>query len=166
MHLLARLFIFTGLTLALRQLVFAANIPYGLNDKAGHHINCGDAKIYYEVYGQGPPALLLHGGLYGYIDEYEAYIKKLSHNYTVIAMATRGHGRSEVGTKPYSYRLFADDAALLLKAVGKQPAVVIGFSDGAITAMTLAAEYPELVEKAVVVGGGLGASGQIGRAHV
>ena len=42
----------------------AQNEPYGSNDKAGHYLNVGDAKIYYEVYGEGRPIRLLHGGLY------------------------------------------------------------------------------------------------------
>lgn len=137
----------------------AQPITYGSNAGAGHYLDVGDAKIYYEVYGHGPPLLLLHGGLYGYIREFSNYIPRLSGKFTVIAMATRGHGRSEVGTKPYTYELFATDAAALLKTVTDQPAVVIGFSDGAITALSLTADHPELVKRAVIVGGGLGASG-------
>ncbi|HEY4249405.1 MAG TPA: alpha/beta fold hydrolase [Lacunisphaera sp.] len=150
------LFLFLPIAASFAQ---PAGVPYGSNEQAGHFLDVGDARIYYEIYGKGPPLLLLHGGLYGYIDEYAAQIPKLSEHFTVIAMATRGHGRSEVGAKPYTYRLFADDAALLLKIAAKEPAVVIGFSDGAITAMTLAAIHPELVKKAVVVGGGLGVAG-------
>ncbi|MDR0750552.1 MAG: hypothetical protein LBF62_13425, partial [Tannerellaceae bacterium] len=37
-------------------------IPYGNNPVAGHYVNVGDAKIYYEVYGEGEPFVLLHGG--------------------------------------------------------------------------------------------------------
>ncbi|WNN50723.1 hypothetical protein RIN66_11485 [Hafnia alvei] len=36
--------------------------PYGNNAKAGHYVQSGDAKIYYEVYGAGEPVVLLHGG--------------------------------------------------------------------------------------------------------
>jgi pimeloyl-ACP methyl ester carboxylesterase len=152
--------VFPILTLFAASLPLAAQpISYGSNTGAGHYLDVGDAKIYYEVYGNGPPLLLLHGGLYGYIREFSNYIPRLSGKFTVIAMATRGHGRSEVGEKPYTYELFADDAATLLKTVTDQPAVVIGFSDGAITALSLAADHPELVKKAIIIGGGLGVSG-------
>lgn len=130
----------------------------GVNDKAGRYVDRGDAKIYYEVYGKGRPVLLLHGGLYGYIDEYKHYISALSRDYLVIAIATRGHGRSELGSKPLSYRLFADDAVSVLRNEGKDSAMVIGFSDGAITAYVLAAEYPTVTQKIVAIGGGLSLS--------
>ncbi|GAB3258194.1 alpha/beta hydrolase [Larkinella harenae] len=129
-------------------------IPYGSNPKAGQYVQVGDAKIYYEVYGQGRPLVLLHGGLLGYIDEYRDLIPRLSREFQVIAIATRGHGKSEVGTKPYSYRLFAEDAHTVIRTVTQDSAIVIGFSDGAIASYILAAEHPELVRKNVAIGGG------------
>jgi pimeloyl-ACP methyl ester carboxylesterase len=132
---------------------------YGTNKQAAHYLNVGDAKIYYEVYGQGRPLLLLHGGLYGYIDEYASYIPTLSKHFKVIAIALRGHGKSEIGTKPISYKQLADDAIAVLEKESKDSAVVIGFSDGGITAYVLAAEYHDKIRKVVSIGGGLALSG-------
>jgi pimeloyl-ACP methyl ester carboxylesterase len=133
----------------------AQNIPYGTNDAASHRLRVGDAEIYYEVYGDGPPLLLLHGGFYGYIDGWAQYIPVLSKQFRVIAMATRGHGRSSIGSKPFSRRLFADDAAAVLKHETNQPVIVIGSSDGANTAYMLAAVYPDSIKKVVAIGNGL-----------
>lgn len=138
---------------------FAQSITYGSNPEAGHYLNVGDAKIYYEVYGEGRPLLLLHGGLYGYIDEFGQYIPELSKHFKVIAIATRGHGRSEVGNKPFSYRLFADDAAKILRKESSDSAIVIGFSDGATTAYVLAADHPETICRMVALAGGVNSSG-------
>jgi pimeloyl-ACP methyl ester carboxylesterase len=138
---------------------YAQNEGYGSNDKAGHYLNVGDAKIYYEAYGQGRPIILLHGGLYGYIDEYKDYIPTLSQHFKVIAIALRGHGKSEIGTKPISYKLFADDVIAVLKKESNDSAAVIGFSDGGITAYVLAAEYQSNIYKVVAIGGGLSLSG-------
>ncbi|AYB30075.1 alpha/beta fold hydrolase [Chryseolinea soli] len=133
----------------------AQNIPYGDNPKAGKYVQSGDARIYYEVYGEGPPLLLLHGGYYGYISEYEQYYPDLTKNFKVIAVATRGHGRSEIGHTPMTYKLFAQDALAVLKNEKIDKALVMGFSDGAITGNILAAEYPEHVVKLVSMAGAL-----------
>ncbi|MFD1142936.1 alpha/beta fold hydrolase [Larkinella insperata] len=130
-------------------------IPYGSNPQAGRYLQVDDAKIYYEVYGQGRPVVLLHGGLLGYIDEYSDLIPRLSKEFQVIAVATRGHGKSEVGTKPYSYRLFAEDAHAVIRAVTQDSVIVVGFSDGAIASYILAVEHPERVRKNVAIGGGV-----------
>ena len=67
---------------------------YGNNPKAGHYANAGDAKIYYEVYGKGKTIVILHGGIFGSTYEMFQFIDSLKKNYQVIAISTRGHGRS------------------------------------------------------------------------
>jgi pimeloyl-ACP methyl ester carboxylesterase len=143
-------------------IIFCANaqqtpkVVYGDNPKAGHYLNVGDARIYYEVYGQGKPVVLLHGGLFGYINEYENLIPKLSEKFQVIAIATRGHGKSELGTKPMSYPLFAEDTYAIIRHLTKDSVTVIGFSDGADQAYYLATRHPETVKRLVAIGGNLG----------
>jgi hypothetical protein len=89
---------------------YCQKMTYGNNHKAGKYTHVGDAKIYYEVYGSGKALLLLHGDTFGYIDEMAAYIPLLSKKFKVTAIAMRGHGKSEIGTKKFSYKLFAEDA--------------------------------------------------------
>jgi alpha-beta hydrolase superfamily lysophospholipase len=74
---------------------FGQQVPYGNNPQAGHYFDVGGCKLYYEIYGKGRPLVLLHGGVYGYIDEFEYLIPKLAENFEVICIATRGHGKSE-----------------------------------------------------------------------
>lgn len=138
-----------------------AQIPYGTNDQAGHYVQTPDAKIYYERYGEGPPVVFLHGGEYGYIDEFSEVIRQISKQRTVIAIATRGYGRSERGTRPLSHHQFAEDAALVIKDIFKSGEKVdlMGFSEGAITGYALASSHPELVRRLVAIGGPLGAYG-------
>ncbi|MBL0743159.1 alpha/beta fold hydrolase [Chryseolinea lacunae] len=134
------------------------DIPYGNNPKTGKYVTSGDAKIYYEIYGEGPPLLLLHGGYYGYISEYSQYYPDLSKHFKVIAVATRGHGKSEIGHQRMTYALFAQDALAVLKKEGIEKTAVMGFSDGAITGNILAAEFPAIVTKLVSMGGPLNAT--------
>jgi pimeloyl-ACP methyl ester carboxylesterase len=130
------------------------SIKYGDNPAAGHYLPVADARIYYEVYGSGgTPLVLLHGGLYGYIDEFSALIQEMSRNRQVIAVATRGHGKSDIGKQPFTYQLLASDAFAVIKNATNGKVDVLGFSDGAITSYVIAAEHPELVRKLVAVGG-------------
>src|SRR4051812_6602052 len=76
----------------------ANETPYGANPKAGHYVNAGDAKIYYEVYGKGQPLVMLHGGILGATYDFAQLIDSLSKSFQVIAVSTRGHGKSELGT--------------------------------------------------------------------
>lgn len=73
--------------------VYAQLIPYGNNPETGKYVVSGDARIYCETFGEGPPLLLLHGGYYCYISEFEMYLPELIKNFGVIAVATRGHGK-------------------------------------------------------------------------
>jgi pimeloyl-ACP methyl ester carboxylesterase len=131
-----------------------ADVPYGNNPDAEHYLKMTDStKIYYEVYGKGRPVVLLHGGLFGDISEYEKLIPKLSEHLRVIAIETRGHGKSEIGNKPFTYELMTQDAYTVIKHETSDSIIVIGFSDGAVIAMTLTIAHPELVRKMVFAGG-------------
>ena len=72
-----------------------------------------DVSLYYEVHGGGEPILLIHGGLSraGY---WSAQIDDLARDYLVIAVDSRGHGRSSLSDKPISYKLLANDFLILL----------------------------------------------------
>src|SRR5687768_473125 len=130
------------------------SIPYGNNPQAGNYFNVGDAKLYYEVYGKGKPIVMLHGGVYGYIDEFEPFINRLSENYQVICIATRGHGKSEIGNAPFTYKQRAEDAYKLSRSITKDSVTVLGFSDGGYSGLKLAALYPSLVKKLIAIGVG------------
>jgi pimeloyl-ACP methyl ester carboxylesterase len=132
-----------------------AQVPYGNNPSAGKYHTLKDGtKLYYEVYGKGKPFVLLHGGVYGYIDEFEPFINKLAEQYQVICIATRGHGKSEVGTAPFTWEQRADDAFQLIRSITQDSVMLLGFSDGGFSAYKLAALYPSAVKKMIVIGAG------------
>ena len=140
--------------LAISSTVSSQKPGYGNNPTAGRYFDVGDCKIYYELYGKGKPVVLLHGGVYGYIDEFKPFIEKLSPNYQVICIATRGHGKSEIGHAQYSYNQRADDAYKIIRSITRDSVAVIGFSDGGYASMKLAALHPELVSQLIVIGAG------------
>lgn len=146
--------LFLFLLLLIHLSLFSQKIPYGNNPEAGHYLNVGDAKIYYEIYGKGEPFVLLHGGVYGYIDEFEFFIPKLAEKYQVICIATRGHGKSEIGKAPFTYQQRAEDAFKVIRNITRDSVTVLGFSDGGHSGLKLAALYPEVVKKLIAIGVG------------
>lgn len=129
-------------------------IPYGNNPKAGHYVKAGDAKIYYELYGKGKPVVVLHGGVVGSTYEMHQFIDSLKQKYQVIAISTRGHGKSGMGTQMPSYERKAADVNAVISTVTKDSVTVLGFSDGAYTGYFLAALYPHKVKKLIAIGAG------------
>jgi pimeloyl-ACP methyl ester carboxylesterase len=128
--------------------------PYGNNPSAAHYVQTKDAKLYYEVYGKGQPLVLLHGGIFGSTIEMTDFIEQLKTKYQVIAISTRGHGKSEMGSETLTLEQRANDAMAIINATTKDSVIVIGFSDGGYSAYKLAAMYPGHVKKIVVIGAG------------
>src|SRR5262249_13336385 len=106
--------------------------------------NINGISVYYAVYGQGPPVILLHGGLAN-ADYWGNQIKALMARRTVIVMDSRGHGRSTRDARPYGYDLMADDVVGLLDHLGIDRADIVGWSDGAILGLDLAIRHPTRV---------------------
>ncbi|HEX6432195.1 MAG TPA: alpha/beta hydrolase [Niastella sp.] len=142
------------LALLIPVAVFSQKIAYGNNPQAGHYFDVGDARIYYEIYGKGEPFVLLHGGVYGYIDEFEYFIPKLAEKYQVICIATRGHGKSEIGKAPFTYQQRAEDCFKVIRSITKDSVTVLGFSDGGYSGLKLAAQFPAIVKKLIAIGVG------------
>jgi pimeloyl-ACP methyl ester carboxylesterase len=151
--------------LAGRQLVSGAppvaheKIAYGFNSKAGHYLQVGDARIYYEIYGKGRPIVMLHGGVFGYIDEFSGLIPVLSRDHMVIAIGLRGHGKSELGLQPLSFQQMANDAIAVIHQVTKEPVDLLGFSAGAMVAYHVAVQQPRLLRSLIAMGGPVDESG-------
>ncbi len=132
-----------------------SSTPYGENLKVGNYVQADDAKIYYEVYGKGAPILILHGGGVGSPYELGKILDELKKSHKLIVMSTRGHGKSEIGHSPLTYKQKADDALAILDDLKiSAPIQILGFSDGAYTAYEIAALYPERVERITAIGAG------------
>jgi pimeloyl-ACP methyl ester carboxylesterase len=107
-------------------------------------------NMYYEVHGEGPPLLLLHGGS-GSIPE--KWIPFFSPRFQVIAMEQMGHGRTaDLGDRPFHYHDMAEDTVELMRQLKVESAVVVGYSDGGIIGLDIAIHHPERVTKLAVTG--------------
>jgi pimeloyl-ACP methyl ester carboxylesterase len=108
------------------------------------------AKIHYEVRGAGPLLLIIPGGPQD-AGVFADLSRALADRYTVVAYDPRGNSRSTFDGEPEALRVDqqADDAAMLIEALGKGPAYVFGTSGGAQIGLNLAARYPDRVRALV-----------------
>ncbi|HET9912325.1 MAG TPA: alpha/beta hydrolase [Anaerolineales bacterium] len=100
------------------------------------------ARIWYAAYGSGVPVILLHGGMgnsgnWGY--QVPALLKS---GYRAVVIDSRGHGRSTRDERPYSYELMASDVLAVMDTLHLERAGLVGWSDGACTALILADKTP------------------------
>ncbi len=117
-----------------------------------------DIQLHYIEQGQGQPLVLLHGNGEN-CNYFEHQISYFSRYYRVIAIDTRGHGKSPRGEKPFSIRQFSEDLKDCLEAMDIAKTILLGFSDGGNIALEFALKYPERVEKLVLNGANLFPSG-------
>jgi valacyclovir hydrolase len=118
-------------------------------------IELPDTTIHFEEAGAGDPLLLLHGGLGTALLHFRSEIPFFAEQYRVIAPDLRGYGQSSPPREfPLDfYQRDARDMASLLDALGTGPAHVLGWSDGAMVGLVLAAERPDLVRSLVTLAG-------------
>lgn len=117
-----------------------------------------DITLYCREKGEGAPLILLHGN--GESGEYfEHQIDYFSQRYHVMAVDTRGHGKSPRGHAPFTIRQFAEDLHAFMIGRRIKKACILGFSDGGNIALTFALKWPGMVEKLILNGANLFPSG-------
>lgn len=123
-------------------------------------VACRDMDIthHYIEQGSGEPLILLHGN--GEDGSYFAHqMEPFSRHFRVIALDTRGHGKTPRGEAPFTIRQFAEDLHGFMDAHGIDRADLLGFSDGGNIAMVFALTHPERVNRLILNGANLDASG-------
>jgi len=109
------------------------------------YVDHDGARIWYATYGFGSPVILLHGGL-GHSGNWGYQVPALVENgYHAVVIDSRGHGRSTRDARPYTYELMASDVLAVMDTLRMEQAALVGWSDGACTALILASEAPTRV---------------------
>jgi len=129
-------------------------VPYDNNPAAGKFYDINGFKMYTEVYGSGPPVLMIHGNN-GDMSAFAKNVSYFASHYTVILADSRSQGKSVDLNHPLNFEMMADDYAALLDAMHIESADVIGWSDGGINALLLAMRHPEKVKKLASTGANL-----------
>jgi pimeloyl-ACP methyl ester carboxylesterase len=116
----------------------------------GSYAEVDGLSIYYEVHGDGPPLVLLHGGLLTIEASFGDVLPALAERHEVVAIELQGHGRTADSDRPLSLERLADDVAHVLAAIGVDRADVVGFSLGGLVTVELARRHPERVGRLVL----------------
>ena len=114
-------------------------------------VDAGDLDTYYEVHGAGEPLLYLHGG-FNPIEMLGEILPALAQRYRVYLPERQGQGRTPDRDGPITFQSMADDTIAFFEAVGLSAAHLAGFSDGAMVAIHVALQRPDLVRRLVLMG--------------
>jgi pimeloyl-ACP methyl ester carboxylesterase len=130
-----------------------APTTHGAIDVAGAH-------IYYATYGKpdGDPLILLHGGL-GNSEQWGDQLPALADKFHIIAIDSRGQGRSTLAKAKMTYDLMASDVVAVMDQLDIKHASFVGWSDGGEVALLLGIHYASRVDKLFVLGVNYDSSG-------
>lgn len=117
-------------------------------------------KMYYEIYGNGRPLVLIHGGGSTIQSCFERVIPLFAKNRKVIAVELQAHGRTSDRNADLSFEQDADDIAALLQNLNIDKADFFGFSNGGTTTLQIAIRHPKIVDK-IILGSALARRGGV-----
>lgn len=123
--------------------------------------NANGINIYYEIYGEGKPLVLIHGGGSSGFFDFEETVKRLSDNFQLILIDLQNHGRSEHRDIPETFDQDAKDIVAVLDQLNIDKAMFFGFSNGATTALKIVHQFPERVEKIIFASGNTSRNGLV-----
>jgi len=113
-------------------------------------VDVEDARLFYEIKGQGYPLVLLHGAWASH-RWWRWQIPDLSQHYKVIAFDVRGHGQSTPLENVYSVKGFVRDMDIAFRSIGAQMPVLVGWSMGGIISMQYCMDYPGSAKALILI---------------
>ncbi len=123
-------------------------------EETSKFVQAGDVKIHYHEAGSGPAVVLIHGGApgaYGW-GNFGRNMDALAENFRTIIVDLPGYGKSD---KPEvaggRYAFYAKTFKAMFEALGIDKAHVVGMATGGGAAIMMAVEYPEIIDKLVLV---------------
>lgn len=117
------------------------------------YASTNNISLYYEIQGEGPPLVFLHG-LGSSIQDWENQINYFEKKYQTITPDLRGHGKSDKPKGHYTVPLFSADIMQFIKTVINQPVHLVGHSLGGMIAFQLAVDHPELLISLTIINSG------------
>ncbi|HET9839404.1 MAG TPA: alpha/beta hydrolase [Candidatus Angelobacter sp.] len=108
-------------------------------------------QVYYEVYGEGKPLVLLHGAFYTIAMNWAELIPELSKTRKVIAIEFQGHGHSPYSDRQLAIAALARDVEGVMNYLKIDTADVAGYSMGGSVAYQFAVQSPERLSRLVII---------------
>ncbi|HEY4206867.1 MAG TPA: alpha/beta hydrolase [Puia sp.] len=108
-------------------------------------------KVYYEVYGEGRPVVLLHGAFMTIGMNWGQLIPELSKTRKVIAIELQGHGHTPFADRKLDFATLASDVEGVMNHLKVDSADIVGYSMGGSIAYQFAIQSPKQVRKLVII---------------
>ncbi|MBS1662803.1 MAG: alpha/beta hydrolase [Bacteroidetes bacterium] len=140
-------------SIAFIAIIFAAILSNGqdLKPSTSGYAPVNGIKIYYEVYGEGKPLVLLHGAFYTIGMNWAQLLPELSKTRKVIAIEMQGHGHSPYSERKMSITTFASDVEKVMDYLKIDSADVAGYSMGGSVAYQFAVSSPKRLKKLIII---------------
>jgi pimeloyl-ACP methyl ester carboxylesterase len=137
----------------LMAILFAASPSNGQQIKPSNsgYVPANGTKVYYEVYGEGRPIVLLHGAFMTIETNWGRLIPELSKTRKVIAIELQGHGHTPFSDRKLSHATLASDVEKVMDYLKIDSADVAGFSFGGSVAYQFAIQSPKRIRKLVII---------------
>lgn len=124
---------------------------FGQLPKSTETVKVNGIDMYYEVYGEGEPLLLLHGWTQS-SRFWAEYIPTYAQHFKVFAIDLRGHGRTSQVTSDFTIEKSSKDILALLDYLKIKKIKAIGLSYGGLTLLELASSNPERIASMILIG--------------
>ncbi|QNL48079.1 alpha/beta hydrolase [Olivibacter sp. SDN3] len=130
-------------------------------ENIGNYAAINGLQLYYEIYGEGKPLLLLPGALSGIRTAFGKLIPLLARERQVIAIEFQGYGHTtDISERPLSYEQLAEDVIELLRVLKVSQTDIFGYSTGAGVALQIAIRKPQVVRKLILASASYKSSGR------
>lgn len=106
-------------------------------------------KLFHRHYGEGTPVIILHG-IFGISDNWVSIGRRIAERFSVFILDQRNHGQSP-HSDYFTYPAMVEDLREFIDEHDLEHPVIIGHSMGGKVAMNFALEYPQEVEKLIIV---------------
>lgn len=132
-------------------LIALSSLCYSQQMKKSESVSVNGKNLYYEVYGEGPPLIMLHG--YSLSSKsWRPYVSDFENEYTLYLVDLTGHGKSEPFKEDLSIGSVGEDVNALILHLGLERIKAVGFSFGGDVLYQLSLINPDLIESMITIG--------------